>query len=136
MSEETTGQLDRTHCIEGHPPETTFKKTVEQAQGEAEREIEQMAEEEAKGYEDEDRSMSEEVDVEQPDATSELTPKPTDDRKPTAVSGVQAKPSAAAIPLDGLDESVKQLVMAWYWAGYYQGLQVGRTEASAANHTR
>ncbi|KAG5366572.1 hypothetical protein CJU89_1006 [Yarrowia sp. B02] len=28
--------------------------------------------------------------------------------------------------LDHLDESVRSLVMAWYWAGYYQGLYEGK----------
>jgi hypothetical protein len=31
----------------------------------------------------------------------------------------------ASIPLDGLDPQTRQLVMAWYWAGYYHGLRVG-----------
>lgn len=38
-----------------------------------------------------------------------------------------AQPSAPTGPsLDHLDESVRTLVMAWYWAGYYQGLYEGK----------
>lgn len=33
-----------------------------------------------------------------------------------------------SIPLANLDENTRQLVMAWYWAGYYQGLQEGRKQ--------
>lgn len=32
----------------------------------------------------------------------------------------------SSIPLDGLDSQTRQLVMAWYWAGYYHGLKVGQ----------
>ncbi|KAA8913454.1 hypothetical protein TRICI_003186 [Trichomonascus ciferrii] len=35
-----------------------------------------------------------------------------------------------AISLDDLDDGVKQLAMAWYWAGYYHGLEVGRNRRS------
>lgn len=35
-------------------------------------------------------------------------------------------PPGAVISLDNLDDGVKQLAMAWYWAGYYHGLEVGK----------
>ncbi|ANB12448.1 hypothetical protein AWJ20_703 [Sugiyamaella lignohabitans] len=41
-----------------------------------------------------------------------------------AVSGDGSTPN----PFDGLPPSVRELVMAWYWAGYYQGLHKGRSE--------
>lgn len=31
------------------------------------------------------------------------------------------------ISLDNLEPGVKQLVMSWYWAGYYHGLEVGKS---------
>lgn len=34
------------------------------------------------------------------------------------------------ISLDNLDDGMKQLAMAWYWAGYYHGLEVGKKRAS------
>lgn len=39
-------------------------------------------------------------------------------------SGSASAPTGPS--LDHLDESVRSLVMAWYWAGYYQGLYEGK----------
>lgn len=36
------------------------------------------------------------------------------------------KTSNFGISLEGFDEGTKSLIMAWYWAGYYQGLELGK----------
>ncbi|ODQ66547.1 hypothetical protein NADFUDRAFT_41186 [Nadsonia fulvescens var. elongata DSM 6958] len=45
---------------------------------------------------------------------------------------IETKPaistSGSLPPLDNLDEPLKNLVMSWYWAGYYHGLHVGKNE--------
>lgn len=38
-----------------------------------------------------------------------------------------AESGPGLISLDNLEPGVKQLVMSWYWAGYYHGLEVGKT---------
>lgn len=43
-----------------------------------------------------------------------------------AVPTRQPPSDPAEVSLNNLDDGVKQLVMAWYWAGYYHGLEVGK----------
>jgi hypothetical protein len=128
MSEEAQGELDRTHCSEIHSGNSKLENAVEETIGEAQQEagqdVEQEADDEEQGYEDEDFSMTENPDGAQTPTQKEVsnTNKPPQTARPIAAS------PEGPTPLAGLDESVKQLVMAWYWAGYYQGLHVGRKE--------
>lgn len=42
-------------------------------------------------------------------------------------SGTDTGPSPP-IPINELDPETRKLVMAWYWAGYYHGLYVGKSK--------
>lgn len=33
------------------------------------------------------------------------------------------------LPLNDLDDDMKQLLMSWYWAGYYHGLHIGKSQS-------
>lgn len=39
--------------------------------------------------------------------------------------------SEPPLPLDdSIDDDMKQLLMSWYWAGYYHGLHVGKNQSN------
>ena len=52
------------------------------------------------------------------DTTSDVTP------------NVQGPSLQTINPWDGLDPSVKELVISWYWAGYYQGYYNGKRDGA------
>ncbi|OJJ41226.1 hypothetical protein ASPWEDRAFT_47849 [Aspergillus wentii DTO 134E9] len=65
--------------------------------------------------------------------TSQVTEKPNISPNPQAGAGAQVPP-AAPMPQATLshvqDEGLKNLMMAWYYAGYYTGLHEGQQKAN------
>lgn len=78
-------------------------------------------------YEDEDEGESEgeDDDDENQDTHSSMII-PPENVPPGNQEEDILKPS---ISLEGFDEGTKSLIMAWYWAGYYQGLELGKKMA-------
>jgi hypothetical protein len=87
------------------------------------RDFEEVDENDVNGLKEEEQNVAENDDEIENDSSNvehNNTRIQEPDGAPVAVT------DTASIPLDGLDPQTRQLVMAWYWAGYYHGLRVGK----------
>ncbi|KAF8544054.1 hypothetical protein BDD12DRAFT_873788 [Trichophaea hybrida] len=74
-----------------------------------------------------------EVEEKTPDPKPVASPpqvQPEPEPEPPAFPFAQQHPAGAAAgyAIGGNDESMRNLMMAWYWAGYYTGLQEGQKQ--------